>query len=126
MPDQPKQPPTPPETAFTLDDYQQATRFWYNQSLATQMARINAMMGITGEAGELADAHKKMLFHGHPLNLEIVKLELGDILFYVSWYAWTFGLSLDDVARANLTKLTIRYPHGFDPERSQNRKDRHP
>lgn len=84
-------------------------------------ALANGALGIAGEAGEVADAIKKHLFHGHALDVEGLRDELGDVLWYVATLAKTLGLSLDDVAAANVAKLKARYPEGFDPARSRAR-----
>lgn len=76
---------------------------------------------IAGEAGELANAVKKMIWHGHPIDNEKVMDELGDVLWYVARLGQDMGMSLEDIARHNLAKLAKRYPEGFDPERSRNR-----
>ena len=45
---------------------------------------LNATLGLCGETGEFADLIKKYLFQGHPQNLEKIKAELGDILWYLN------------------------------------------
>jgi len=80
-------------------------------------------LGVAGEAGEVADLVKKHVGHGHPLDPDKVKKELGDVLWYVAVLAERCGFSLEDVARANVEKLRKRYPKGFDPERSKNRDE---
>lgn len=85
----------------------------------------NAALGLTGEAGEVADEIKKFLFHGHPLNPEKVVKELGDVLWYVALMADLLNVSLDFVMEHNIEKLKRRYPDGFDPVRSVNREDVH-
>ena len=78
-------------------------------------------MGISGEAGEVTDYLKKVLFHGHELDSNKIKDELGDVLWYLSTIASTCGVALSDVASANIKKLKKRYPDGFSEERSINR-----
>ena len=80
-------------------------------------------LGITGEAGEVADLLKKMLGHGHPPDIHKITKELGDVLWYISDIATTLGISLSEVARVNIEKLRERYPEGFSEEASRNRRD---
>lgn len=78
-------------------------------------------LGITGEAGEVADLLKKHLGHGHELDKSALAKELGDVLWYVAAIATLNGLSLGDVAAANVAKLRLRYPDGFSEAASINR-----
>lgn len=73
--------------------------------------------GLSGETGELSENIKKGIFHGLPelLDREKVKKELGDILWYTTAMADTFGLTLEEIAEANNKKLAARYPAGFTP-----------
>ena len=82
-----------------------------------------AGLGIASEAGEVADLLKKHLGHGHELDREKLKKELGDVLWYVARIAQHFGMGLEDVARANVAKLRQRYPSGFSTEASKRRAD---
>ncbi len=72
-------------------------------------------LGLTGEAGEVADLLKKQLWHTKEPGKYTDKLanELGDVLWYVTALAHLHGLSLSDVASANVRKLTVRFPEGF-------------
>lgn len=83
----------------------------------------NAAMGLAGEAGECVDIIKKHLFHDHELDLEKLKYELGDVLWYVALMCTVTGISMGDVMFANISKLQNRYPDGFDPERSKHREE---
>lgn len=94
-----------------------------NPNLATDQLLIEAVMGLTGEAGECIDIVKKHLFQGHDLNENHLIEELGDVLWYLTEASYALGYSLEDVAEINLQKLDRRYPEGFDSERSINRKD---
>lgn len=83
----------------------------------------NAALGLTGEAGEVADEIKKFLFQGHPLNTEKVVKELGDVMWYVALTCDVLHVSLDDVMRLNVEKLMKRYPDGFDSNKSLHRME---
>ena len=83
----------------------------------------NYGLGIAGEAGEVADLVKKSLFHGHKVDQENIKKELGDVLWYMTQLARLVGITLEDVAAANIAKLKERYPDGFSVEASINRKE---
>lgn len=80
-------------------------------------------LGLAGEAGEVADEIKKVIGHGHALNKDKLKKELGDVLWYVAALCNDLGLSMGDVAQANINKLAARYPDGFKQSDSINRKD---
>lgn len=86
---------------------------------------VNMTLGLCGEAGEVADIVKKIEFHGHPFDDKTIgklKLELGDVLWYVAMLASHLGFSLSDVAVANQEKLLRRYPDGFSSSDSINRE----
>lgn len=79
------------------------------------------VMGLIGEAGELANSVKKMLFHGHQWSTEKIAEEAGDVLWYLAAIAERIGLSLDDIASSNIEKLKKRYPQGYSDHCSINR-----
>lgn len=80
-------------------------------------------LGLAGESGEFADMIKKHLFHNHPLDIEKVEKELGDILWYIAEACRVLELEMNKVAILNIYKLSQRYPNGFDPKDSLERKD---
>lgn len=86
-------------------------------------ALANYGLGIAGEAGEVADLIKKYVFHGHDIDREDIKKELGDVLWYLSNIAETANISLEEIAIANIEKLKRRYPEGFNKEASVNRSE---
>ncbi len=83
---------------------------------------VNGVMGIAGEGGECVDMVKKMLYQGHELDREHLAKELGDVAWYLAVTAHAIDYPLEDVLLMNVEKLRRRYPDGFDPERSRNRK----
>lgn len=111
---------------MNFNDYQQLAERTANLDPKTQQRErfINFAFGLAGETGEVIDCLKKILFHGHDLELnqDKLKIELGDCLWYIATLATTAGLSLDDVASSNIEKLKARYPDGFSEERSINRE----
>lgn len=106
-----------------LSDYQRLAARTSRGSEVTDLRMAVACMGLAGESGELIDLLKKHIGHGHPLDRDKVKDELGDILWYAAEIATIFGLQLDDVALHNVSKLARRYPQGFSTEASINRKE---
>jgi NTP pyrophosphatase (non-canonical NTP hydrolase) len=91
------------------------------QNIKAEGLAITAL-GIAGEAGEVADYIKKVLGHGHPLDIDKLRNELGDVLWYVAVMAHHLNLDFEDVARQNIAKLKKRYPEGFSTEKSINRE----
>ena len=75
------------------------------------LAVIVPMLGLAGETGQLLSEYKKHLRDGdaHRLFGERVSEELGDLLWYVANVASKFGLSLNDIAAANLLKVRARW-----------------
>lgn len=82
---------------------------------------VVATLGLSGESGEMADHIKKVIGHGHQLNVYYITKELGDILWYVAEVASALGLTLNTIAEKNVEKLAERYPNGFDSQISQDR-----
>ena len=87
---------------------------------------LTGSIGISSEGGELLDLVKKILFQGKeptPELREKIKLELGDVMWYVQqvliWGDW----SLNEVLAENTKKLSGRYPEGFSVDKSENRED---
>jgi NTP pyrophosphatase (non-canonical NTP hydrolase) len=86
-------------------------------------ALIIAALGLTGEAGEVADMVKKHIAQGHPLDRERLILEAGDVAWYLARLCTALDISLSDVLRRNVDKLMERYPDGFTPQASIGRKE---
>ena len=77
---------------------------------------IYPTLGLVGEAGEVADKVKKVLRDKEGVfdesTKESIKLELGDVLWYIAQLSTEFGFELDNVAKSNLSKLKGRAQRG--------------
>ncbi len=82
---------------------------------------LNGALGITGEAGEVADMIKKHVFHGHDLDIDSLVKEIGDVCWYVALLCTAIGVDMASVMEKNIEKLKTRYPEGFSEEASINR-----
>jgi len=74
---------------------------------------INAVLGLAGEAGEVADLHKKMFYHTPKDDRdykESLKHELGDVYFYLLKVQDLYGFTTDEILAANRAKLSSRHP----------------
>lgn len=87
---------------------------------------LTAAIGINAEGGEFLEIVKKIAFQGKEFNAaekEHLKVELGDVLWYVAQACIALDLSLDDVIARNISKLAARYPEGhFNSYFSENRR----
>jgi len=86
---------------------------------------LTAAVGISAEGGEFTEIVKKMVFQGKPWNednREHLKIELGDVLWYVAQACMALEIDFDDVVKTNIKKLEKRYPGGsFNIGHSENR-----
>ena len=96
--------------AKTLNEYQQHA---LETAIYPDERRIiYPTLGLTGEAGEVADKVKKVIRDGHEeftpeKRLEIVK-EIGDVLWYCATLSRDLGYELEEVAQMNVEKLRSR------------------
>jgi len=81
--------------------------------------------GVSGEAGELLDAVKKMVVYNKPEDRENIIEELGDIEFYLAGLRVGFGITREQTLEANKKKLLIRYPdYQYTDKSAQVRADK--
>lgn len=104
-------------------EYQAMAAMTANVSLDYKTRLAVAALGASGEAGEVADLVKKHLGHEHPLPESEMRKEIGDVLWYLAELCTVNGWLLVDIAEENIKKLRERFPGGFDPDRSLNRKE---
>ena len=104
-----------------FDNYQELARMTANNKGEVKDRLPNWALGLAGEAGEVADIIKKHTYHGHELDVEEIRDELGDVLWYMANLAYDLDLWFSEVPERNIEKLKARYPEGFSKERSINR-----
>jgi NTP pyrophosphatase (non-canonical NTP hydrolase) len=96
----------------TFDDYQK-------QALTTVLSTgdefkdlLHWVLGLNGEAGEVAEKLKKIIRDKNGEISEADKQELakelGDVLWYLAVFAHDLGVSFDEVAATNIQKLADR------------------
>ena len=84
---------------------------------------LNGVLGLTGEAGEVSDLVKKGIFHEKGIDINHLKKECGDVMWYVAMICDASGFTLDDVMQTNKEKLENRYPDGFDTWRANHKQE---
>lgn len=112
-----------------LDEYQDltiATAVYPGSGTGERGAVTYCALKLAGEAGEVAEKIGKYLFRGDSLPegetiRSVMEKELGDVLWYVARLAAEMGLSLDDVAKVNISKLADRAARGTIKGSGDNR-----
>lgn len=77
---------------------------------------FHLLLGLVGEAGEISEKMKKIV-RDHDsdeskIDVNDMKKELGDVLWYVAVLADYFDIKLDDIAAHNIEKLRSRQIRG--------------
>ena len=97
----------------TLNDYQ--VKAW-SYALPTAKDSTYLFLGLAGEVGELCSAQAKWI-RDNPTTTdaelwekkqEMLKKELGDILWFVAGLASNYYWKLEDIAQMNINKLEDR------------------
>lgn len=98
-----------------FNDYQRESRKTWNV-IAVDHPIVYPTLGLANEAGEVAGKIKKIFRdHGGKITDDdraALKQELGDVLWYLTQICTELGLSLDEVASANIEKLFSRLERG--------------
>lgn len=93
---------------MTLKEYQTLSQN-YDVTKGTPNHQLHAIFGLVEEVGEILALFKRKargdLAEGEGKKL---KAELGDALWYLAAIASSQGISLEEVAHANLDKLADR------------------
>jgi NTP pyrophosphatase (non-canonical NTP hydrolase) len=110
---------------MNFDDYQK-------QALVTAKSTGNELqdlahwvLGVTGEAGEIAEKVKKIIrdqdgYVADEAKTELAK-EIGDVLWYLAVLADHLGVNFNDIAESNIAKLRDRQARGVIKGSGDNR-----
>ena len=106
--------PVPPKSD-TFAVYQRESRKTWSV-IHTDHSIVYPTLGLTNEAGEVAGKIKKIFRDRNgeisAADREALKQELGDVLWYLTQICTELGLTLEEVAEANLVKLFSRQARG--------------
>lgn len=71
-----------------------------------QVDLLYAVLGLVGEAGEVADLYKKGAFRGSGLIQEEKLIEeLGDVRFYLEVACIALGIDMKEIEQQNIEKI---------------------
>jgi len=90
---------------LTLNKYQAEA----NKTASSKGNMVYGVLGLVGEAGEVAETYKKHVRGDGELSVDKIKNELGDVMWYIAYICETLGISMQDVAEGNIKKLRARH-----------------
>jgi NTP pyrophosphatase (non-canonical NTP hydrolase) len=101
---------------MTFDEYQKKALTTVIASDDEFKDTLHWVLGINGEAGEVAEKVKKIIRDKNGKltaedRQELAK-EIGDVLWYLAVFADDLGFKFEDIARQNLDKLQGRKSRG--------------
>lgn len=95
---------------LTFNDYQTSANA--TAVYPDQVKLLYPVLGLAGEAGEVAEKVKKFLRGDKELDRHAVAKELGDVLWYVAAISSDLGFTLEEIAHGNIQKLLDRQSKG--------------
>ena len=90
---------------MTINEYQQFSQKDHKRANSLTVM----LLGLGEESGEVQQILKKALRDEKEINVEHVKEELGDVIWYVANIATLMNLSLEEVINYNVEKLKKRH-----------------
>lgn len=97
---------------FAFDDYSDGLRNIQAAYNLDKQQKIICSLGLSGEVGEVMELIKKELRDGTEIDRKNLVKELGDVLAYLTLIGEQYGISLEEIAKANLNKLNDRRIRG--------------
>lgn len=96
---------------------------WVEGKIITegQERLIENVLGLVGEAGEVAEKIKKQIRDNTKVSQDDIIKELGDVLFYTTALANYYNKNLGYVIEVNIKKLDDREDRGVIKGKGDNR-----
>lgn len=110
---------------MTFDEYQKQALTTLIRHPDPIMDKTIAVLGIAGEASEIAEKWKKIVAYRNaqitPEDKRALGKEIGDVMWYLSVFADMLDLSMDAIAKENYEKLLSRKARGVQKGEGDNR-----
>jgi NTP pyrophosphatase (non-canonical NTP hydrolase) len=113
---------------LSINDYQltaNETAIYPDNGEASTAAINYCVLGLVGEAGEIANGFKKAIRDENGIvtgeKAKALAAELGDVLWYAANLASELGYPLELIAKQNLQKLKSRQARGVIAGSGDNR-----
>jgi NTP pyrophosphatase (non-canonical NTP hydrolase) len=108
--------------SITAEQYQQWVEHNWNrlgfEREPNELRELFIMsVGLGGEAGEVQELLKKHVRDGREIVADL-RLELGDVLHYLTRIASQFGMTLEDIMLANRSKIEHRHTLRMEKDRA--------
>ena len=104
---------------MNFSEYQKESfKTWYPKEFTKELdGKFNkgftqALLGLCGETGEVADKIKKFIRDENEIDKIEIGKELGDVLYYLCRIGEYFDLTLEEIAEMNINKLQDRQKRG--------------
>jgi NTP pyrophosphatase (non-canonical NTP hydrolase) len=105
-----------------LDEYQKKAM---QTAKPASASLVYGALGLSGEAGEVAEKIKKWIRDGNSdlanLDKEAMAKELGDVLWYIARISDLLELKMSGIAQMNIDKLSSRDKRGVIGGSGDNR-----
>jgi|GEM_PF-58629 len=102
------------DNTMTLNEYQK--KALETEDYQDELKIILPTLGLTGEAGEVADKVKKVLRDNNgeftDERKEEIAKELGDVAWYLAVSANSIGYTLEEICKMNIDKIESRFVRG--------------
>lgn len=94
-----------------------------DETLTREQNIVKYAFGLPEEVGEVLSIIKKSMFNGKPVDAQKLKLELGDVSWYLIALIDALGYDFDEILQLNRVKLDTRYKDKYSHEESLKRVD---